>query len=271
MRRALATIQLLGFVVVGIAMTAPDPSRIVRDWSGSTIYPWWAALYVFVGVVASLVSMLIRDGSRSQMAPTFLVVMAAQVTGLGLVAVKHWKPSFGMAGGNYTGDPGDLVTFAWVVGVAGGIATLAAIGQLVSGRAFPIRTTARAGFLFGGIGTLILLILPFGIAEGVPALWDLTSLGAFVLIYSAPIGLTVAGAAWLSQRLRLAATASCAMAAACSALGLITDLSYLHGRPALVATSLALTAFAAGLAWHQRTTIPTPESASASGTHPRLR
>lgn len=261
-----AAIQLLGFVVAGVAMTAPDPSRIVRDWSGLTIYPWWAALYVVVGVVVSLVSITLRDDSRALMVPAFLLVMEAQLTGLGLVSVKHWKPSFGMRGG-YAGEPENLVRLACVVAVAAGFATLAAIGQLVSERAFPIRATARDGLLFGGTGALILLMLPLGIGEGVPELLDLTSLGAFLLIYSAPIGLTVLGAAWLARRLRLTAIASCAVAAAFSATHLITDLSYLHGRPALGATSFALAALAAGLAWRSRSPRLALESSRESEAH----
>ena len=82
-------IQLISFLVAGIAISAPDPTRLVRDWSGATIYPWWAALYVVVGVVSSIVSILLRDESCTPVLPTVLVVMAAQVAGLGLVAVEH--------------------------------------------------------------------------------------------------------------------------------------------------------------------------------------
>src|SRR5689334_7137664 len=99
MRRALATIQLLGFLVAGIAMGAPGFPRLVRDWSGGTIYPWWAALYVVLGVVATMVSVLLHDESWAAVVPTAVLVPAAQIAGLGLVAVKHWKPSFGMGGG----------------------------------------------------------------------------------------------------------------------------------------------------------------------------
>src|SRR5690242_8600368 len=111
-------------------MVAPGFPRLVRDWSGGTIYPWWAELYVVVGVVASVVSMLLRNRARL-VVPAALVVMAAQLAGLGLVAVKHWEPSFGMGGG-YAGQLPELVDLAWVVGVAGCVAAVAAIAQLVS-------------------------------------------------------------------------------------------------------------------------------------------
>ena len=244
-------------------MSAPDLTRLVRDWSGATIYPWWAALYVVVGVVSSIVSILLRDESWTPVVPTVLVVMAAQVAGLGLVAVKHWKPSFGMGGG-YAGQPDELVRLAWVVGVAGTIAAVSAIVQLAFLRVFPIRASVRRALLFGGAGALVLLVLPYGIAEGDPGLQDQTSFGAFVLIYSGPIGVTVAATAWLLGRLRATAIASCAVAATLSALDLMTDLSHLHGRPALVGTAVLLAAFALGRsgsqdrAMQQRPALPRP-------------
>jgi hypothetical protein len=259
-RRLLATVQLCGFLVAGIAMVAPGFPRLVRDWSGGTIYPWWAELYVVVGVVASLVSILLRNESRALLVPTFLVVMAGQLAGLGLMAVKHWEPSFGMGGG-YAGQLPELVDLAWIIGVAGTVATLAATAQLVAARAFPIRASVRDALLFGGVGLLILLTLPIGISEGDAELQDLTSFGAFVLIYSGPIGATVAATAWLVRRLRFTAIASCAVAAAISALDLITDLSYLRGRPALIGTAVLLAAFALGSRWLMRSE---PTSAPAS-------
>ena len=264
MRRVLAATQLLGFLVAGIAMSKPDFSRLLGHWTGATIYPWWAALYVVVGVVASVGSLQIRDQDRALALPTLSVVMAAQLAGLGLVAVQHWKPSFGMVGG-YAGKPEELVKLAWVLGFAGTIATLASIGQLVSARAFPIRTSVTDALPLVGVGALIVLMLPFGIAEGDSELQDLTSLGAFVLIYSAPIGLTVACTAWLLPRLRLTAIVSCALAAAFSALDLMTDLSLLHGRPVLAATTVFLAALALGLTWHS-----TAET-SKNGEHGHIR
>ncbi len=237
-------------------MSAPDRSRFVMDWSGATIYPWWAAIYVLVGVAASIVSILFRDRSWASVVPIALVVMAAQVAGLGFVAVKHWEPSFGMGGG-YAGQLDELVRLAWVVGVAGSIAAVSAIAQLVSLQVFPLRTSARKALLFGGAGALILLVLPYGIAEGDPGLQDLTSFGAFVLIYSGPLGVTVAAVAWVPGRLHVTAIASCAVAATLSALDLITDLSYLNGRPALCGTAVLLAAFAVRLKWFSRSSDAT--------------
>ena len=242
-------------------MVAPGFPRLVRDWSGGTIYPWWAELYVVVGAVASIVSILLRNESRAVLVvPTALVVMGAQLAGLGLVAVKHWEPSFGMGGG-YAGQLHELVGLAWVIGVAGTVATLAAVAQLVAAGAFPIRASVPGALLFGGVGLLILLTLPIGISEGDAELQDLTSFGAFVLIYSGPIGATVAATAWLVRSLRFTAIASCAAAAAISALDLITDLSYLRGRPALLGTAVLLAAFALGSRWLMRSE---PASAPAS-------
>jgi hypothetical protein len=239
-------IELLSFAVAGIAMTAPEFPRLLTNWSGETIYPWWAALYIVAGMVASSVSVVRRDARWGPGVQVALAVVAAQIAGLGFVAVKHWQPSFGMGGG-YAGRPEDLARLAWVIGVAGTVAALSALAQLVGWRVFSVRASIRGTLLFGGSGALIVLALPYGIAEGDPALQDVTSIGAFVLIYSGPVGLSVAGAAWLPERLRVWAVGSCAAAAGFSALDLITDLSYLRGRPALLGTAVSLAVFAAAL------------------------
>lgn len=237
--RVSAGTQLVGFLVAGLAMTAPEFPRLITGWSGGTIYPWWAVVYVVVGAMASIVTLVPRQPPGGPVVPVVLLVMAAQLAGLGLVAVKHWQPSFGMGGG-YAGKPEELARLAWIVGLAGLLAAASALIQLVVRRVFPVRGSWWVTLVVGGVGGLVLLVLPYAIGEGDPSLRDLTSLGAFVLLYSGPIGGGVVVAAWLPGRLRPLAIGSCAMAAWLSSLGLITDLSYQKGRPALVGTALLL-------------------------------
>lgn len=103
--------------------------------------------------------------------------------------------------------------------------------------------------MLGGTGAAILLLLPFGVALGDPDAHDLTSLGAFALIYSAPLGVTVGASALLVGRLSAVATASCAVAAACSALGFMIDLNGENSRPALVVVAAVLAVVSLGVAW----------------------
>lgn len=259
MRRRLVLIQAVGFVVAGAAMVAPDPSLVLRRWSSVTIYPWWAAVYVVLGVLASSVAHRAGDDSRpARMLPTASVVVGAQLAGLGLVAVKHWKPSFGMGGG-YAGQPDHLVWLAWLVAAGGAAVVLAAVAQLLLSGTFPVPAFARDA-RYAVLGAVIVLVLPFGIAEGDPGLLDATSLGAFVLIYSGPIGVTVAGAAWLAERHRVAALGSCAAAATLSAAAPMLDLTHLHGGAALVTTAVVLAVVtAAGLR------VPSTTSRRAAG------
>ncbi|MEQ6901758.1 hypothetical protein [Nocardioides sp. YIM 152588] len=244
MRRTLAALQLIGFLVAGLAMVAPDPGRLVRDWAGSTIYPWWAAVYAVAGVAGAAALLLAPDRRWAPAVTAALVVPAAQLAGYGLVAVKHWKPAIGI-GGNYAGKPDELAALAAVVAVAAAVATACALAQLVSWRAFTARPDPATALLLGCAGALVVVALPVGIAEGAPDLLDATSLGAFALAYSAPIGLWVAGAGWLRAPLRATAIGSCAAAAGLSALMIRPELSHHHGRPALLATALLLAALAA--------------------------
>jgi hypothetical protein len=259
MRRSWAALQLLCFLLVGAAMSAPEFPRLLSDWSGGTIYPWWAPAYVVVGVILSGVCAALEDDQP--MLPAVLVVLAGQLAGLGFVAVKHWEPSFGMGGG-FAGRPDQLAQLAWVVGAAGIVAALVGVGQLVAAGAFPIPAVRRDALLLGGTGMLVVLVLPFAIGEGTSELLDVTSLGAFVLLYSAPIGGCVIGAAWLRGRLRGAVLGSCAAAAACSGLGLITDLNLLHGRPALLGLAALLAVLAVwGPTGRDLPAVPGPSAA----------
>ena len=238
MRKSCALVQLLGFGIAGAAMAAPEFPRLLSDWPGGTIYPWWAAAYVVLGTAVSVMSLAVPDDHPVLVvrAAVTVLVLAGQVAGLGLVAVKHWLPSFGM-GGAYAGEPDQLARLAWVVGVAGIVAALAAVGQLVASRSFPVPAPRSDVLLLGGAGALVVLALPLAMSEGSDELLDVTSLGAFVLIHAGPVGCCVAASAWLPQRLRSAVLASCAVAAACSGSGLITDLSLGHGRAALSNTN----------------------------------
>ena len=119
----------MGFLVAGAAMSAPDVAKHVTGWSTATIYPWWGALYAGIGAVASIMSILLSDHVRARIVPTAVGIMAAQVAGLGFVAVKHWQPSFGMGGG-YAGRPDELVQLAWAVGVAGTITAVTSVLQI---------------------------------------------------------------------------------------------------------------------------------------------
>jgi len=74
------------------------------------------------------VSVLYRQRSWAPVIPTVLIVGAAQIAGLGLVAVKHQEPPFGMGGG-YAGNPENLARLACVIVIAGTVAGASAIAS----------------------------------------------------------------------------------------------------------------------------------------------
>ena len=237
--RRLAGVQTVCFLAAGVAVMAPGFVRLAQHWSSYTIYPWWVMLYALGGAAAALVCLRRPNATSAPAVQVALMVAAGQLAGLGFVAAKHWRPAFGMGGG-YAGAIDDLEKLAVVIGLAGTIAAVAAIAQLVASQSFPQRPSLRDALIFAGAGVLLLVGLPFGIAEGDSGLLDPTSLGAFVLIYSGPLGVGIAGAGWLAPRLRAAAIGSCAAAAAVSASDLMTDLTHLQGRPALLVTAVVL-------------------------------
>jgi hypothetical protein len=247
--RRWAAVTAVAFGVIAVCIVAPAPTRAVRDWSSTTIYPWWS-LVLAVGGLALAVGSAVVPRVREMGAVPAAVggVFAAELAGLGIVAVKHWHPAFGMGGG-YSGDLHVLQALALLVFAAGVVAATASLVRLVVHGALPrpesqkIRRTAVA------VGGAVLVLLPVAIGGGGFGRLDATSLTAFALIYSAPWGISIALTGWLGRTEARAVLAACSLCAAMALVG--PQMTDLVGQ-AFLAFGLALAAVVATLVSRSR-------------------
>ncbi|GIF75898.1 hypothetical protein [Asanoa siamensis] len=184
----------------------PDMSIVRFDW----LYPsafWPLAL----SLAAAGVWTIVRP-SHARRAGVAAAILAAQLAGYGLVAVRDWFNAWG-AGGMATHN------LATVVTVAAGLAVLATVAACVGvGIAWrePERwRPARPRLVLAAAA--IAGALPPIIAAAQHDL-DITSLGQYALTYSIPWGAGLASAGWLDRPLSTVATGTVAGSAAITAL-----------------------------------------------------
>jgi hypothetical protein len=227
---------ILAFVVIGAALMGQD----LPGGSTDTIYPWWVWVLVVVGLFGGLVSVAkpLAGTGVERLAPAIAVIAAAQVAGSGFVAFKHWEPSMGMGGGN-TSDLPQLKLLAVVVGVAGLVAVLVGLGQLVSNGDLPHPGPPRLRVLSCVLGLAVIVGLPSVLAAADADMRDLTSWGAVGLIYAGPWGVSLMAVGWLTRPPAVAALATVAVSVCLALRGpQMTDLVFGNPAPAFAAVLL---------------------------------
>lgn len=202
------TAAVAGAIVLVCAMVAGSaasvPGRLSRgaglqnEWN----YFWvlWALLLGLAVAGATLAARPRWGGAAAVVA----AVLAVQVGGHGIVAVRDWFNTAGASGGMRQSE------LAWVVGFAAVVAVCATVAGCVSAAVLWREPSggwrglrpARPGYLWAGL--LVMLGLPMALAGGLhyPAM---TMIGQFALLYSLPWGAALAAGGWLDRRERTAA------------------------------------------------------------------
>jgi len=225
--------------LAALALWTQDTSRI--GLRAGTLYPpadWVLLAGMAMCGVALVVAPRLRDRLADVAAGAGLVA-AAQLAGTGVVAFKHWRPYVGMSGhGDHLTE---LKVLAVVMACAGLGASLAFLWWLVAARCLPVAVPGVARVTCAVAGLVVVVGLPVGIAAGRSELMDLTSLGAFALIYSLPWGLAVMLSGWLARP-----AASGALVAVLVSIGLalkgpqMASLVLSNQTPAFVGTLIAV-------------------------------
>jgi hypothetical protein len=233
-----AAASVLGFAVIGLCIAAPVARHPARGWSSMTIYPWWSLLLVAAGMVIALASVLRRDHVAAAVGAPVTGVLAAELAGLGIVAVKHWRPAMGISGFGLAGDLRTLQRLGLLISVAGVATSAAALIRLFVGGEVSRAVPPRVRWWAVAVGAAVLVLLPVVIGRVGSGHGDATSLAAYALIYSAPWGLSIALTGWLGRVSARAVTIACAFCASLALIGpQMADL--VHPQP-FVAFSLAL-------------------------------
>jgi hypothetical protein len=192
-------------VAAAVPASAPPPGRGPAS-GAAAVYSWyyppafWLLTVVLVGAGLAVAR---RRGRR---AAAVAAIVAAQLVGIGVVAVRDWfnvNGAAGMAQNNLA----TVVTFAAAVAVAGAIGVTAAVcllwrepqrgwRGLVPARWTPVLAGAA---LAGALPPLL------GMAIGDV---DITTLGQFALTYSLPWGAGLAAIGWLRHGTAVAAASA---------------------------------------------------------------
>jgi hypothetical protein len=222
------------FAVCAVALTQPTFPLVGQRFRRATIYPWWVAVLVAIGLAASLATMLAGAWAERvhlrAIASAAVLVVGAQVSGTGFVAYKHWHPATGMGGGS--GNLDVLEPLAVVIGIAGLAAVVTALAQLVSQRDLPHHTPALVRGSCVASGVAVIIGMPFAIMAADTNSADLTSWGAAGLIYAGPWGGSLIGAGWLSRPASLALLVTSMVSAGMAAKGpQMADLFTFTGTP----------------------------------------
>lgn len=129
-------------------------------------------------------------------------VAALQLTGTGVVAVKHWRPAMGM-GGTYD-HLAALQAAAALLALVGLVCVGVCVALLVRGQAVAVQPSSIVLWSSLVVGALLLVSVPLLVGRTDPETMDLSSLGAFALMYGLPWGVAVIASAWLPRSTALA-------------------------------------------------------------------
>ena len=205
-RRAVGGILLGACLASFLALATKDtPNDPTLNAYAGTLYSWTSWVLAGSLALAGLV-LLVGSGGPSALlhaAAAVGLVAAAQLSGTGVVAVKHWQPYTGMQGSG--AHLPQLRLLAAAMACAGLASAGAVVWLLVAEHALPsgVGRWARTASVVAGLA--IAVVVPLGMGAGDPQTMDFTSLGAYALIYGLPWGGAVLLSAWLTRAAALAA------------------------------------------------------------------
>ncbi|KUL26332.1 hypothetical protein ADL15_38735 [Actinoplanes awajinensis subsp. mycoplanecinus] len=199
-------------VIAGAAAAVPG---WVRTVPGEWDYLWeyfWVLWLLLPGLAAAGIAVAARPRWKRP-AAVVATVLAAQVCGHGLVAVRDWFNTAGASAGMRQTD------LAWVVGLAAVVAICGAVAGCVTAALLWREPTAgwralrppRPGYLMAAL--VVALGLPTALATYTMEFQPVTMFGQSGLMYGLPWGAGVAASAWLGRRGRTAALTTVAISA----------------------------------------------------------
>ncbi|MEH1014111.1 hypothetical protein V6U90_13495 [Micromonospora sp. CPCC 206060] len=213
----LAALVLAGCYLIGSAFLvlgqtgAPGHSGTFYDPSR------WLLLAALTG--AGIAVAAVRSRAHAAAATVVGAVAALQLAATGAYAVKHWRP-FSGANGYGHANLAEVVGYAkLIIGTAVVLLLLCLAGMWrfgafggqsgQGGQGDPKNQpggTAGAGdrLLALGLGAFVAVTVPTALGVGRAETMDLTSLGAFALVYALPWGTALAATGWLHRTAALA-------------------------------------------------------------------
>jgi hypothetical protein len=197
-------------VVAGSA--AAVPGRLFRgaglrnEWNY-----FWVLWPLLVGLAVAGVVLAVRP-RWGRPAAAVAALLAAQVCGHGIVAVRDWFNTAGASGGMRQNELALVVGFAAVVAVCAAVAgctSATVLWREPAGGWGGLRPRRPAYVL---MGLAVAVGLPVALSRGL-GITAVTMVGQFALTYSLPWGAGLVAAGWLGRRGRIATVTAVALSA----------------------------------------------------------
>lgn len=179
--------------------------------NGETAYLPGAWVELVGLALLGLVIITGTDSPTRRTATCVSSVLAAQLAGSAVYAFKRWEPIGGFGGG--VANIVLVRVFAAAMAVTMLIAGSACLAALVREGAFRIRLLRSIRIFVVAVGVGLVLGLPWVLGVGGSETTDLTSIGAYALLYSLPWGVAVVGTAWMGKTQATAVLATVALSA----------------------------------------------------------
>ena len=179
--------------------------------------------WVLAGTLLALGVVMLLPRLSAARGPTAAAatVIATMLVGTAVVAYRHWEPAAGMGGCGVWNNQPTLKTLAVLTVLADVAAAALALRSLLGGaRTGPTRVSRgrdvnRTVALL--VGVVVAVSLPLSVGSGNPETQDLTSYGAYALLWSLPWGAALLLSGWLPTRQALAVFAAVLLGAVCAA------------------------------------------------------
>ncbi|XVU20915.1 hypothetical protein ACQPZJ_26985 [Actinoplanes sp. CA-054009] len=211
------TTVVAGLVVVACAAVAGAavmvPGRVPTG-AGGWNYLWeyfWVSWLLVPSLAAAGVALAARPGWKRP-AAVIAMVLAAQVCGHGLVAVRDWFNTAGASAGMRQTDLAWMVGLAAVMALCGAVAccvTAALLWREPAGGWRALRP-GKPGYVVAAL--VVAVGLPVAVAFTME-FRAVTMFGQSALMYGLPWGAGIAAAAWLGRRGRIAAIVAVSVSA----------------------------------------------------------
>lgn len=176
-------------VTLGTLLTRAHPN-------GETAYLPGVWIELIGLAICGTIFLLRTDHRVRWIAGSIGFLLAAQLAGSAVYAFKRWEPIGGFGGG-----VSNLVLvriLAVSMATAAVIAATSCAVVLIRDGVLRI-SLSRSSRIGVAIGVALGIGLPWVLGVGGPATTDLTSIGAYAVLFSVPYGLTLVGVAWLKR------------------------------------------------------------------------
>jgi hypothetical protein len=186
-----------GALVLAACVVGAATLLIHAEPNGETAYLPGAWVELVGLTLTGLVLISRTDSPARPIAACVGFVLAAQLAGSAVYAFRRWEPIGGFGGG--VANIVLVRVFAAAMALAMLIACSACLAALIREGAFHAPFPRQIRIFVVAVGVALVFGLPWVLGVGGTETTDLTSIGAYAILYSLPWGVALIGTAWLGK------------------------------------------------------------------------